>query len=112
MRRNFGTGDWSFIKVQVSFKEMCNDSLNNNFNIYFRNLKTLVVENLPQAKHLEMVAAMLEDQLPELLVIGVDYAKKAEQLRIEGEEVERKLLQAATALEANTINVEPREVPR
>lgn len=64
------------------------------------------MENLPHAKHLEMVTAMLEDQLPELVVIGVDYDKKMQQLRTEGEEIERKLLKAAEELEANTITIE------
>jgi len=76
-----------------------------------KKLKTLVVENLSHVKHLEMVAAMLEDHLPELQVIGIDYEARREQIKREGEEIERKLLEQAAALEANTVTVEPISVP-
>jgi hypothetical protein len=58
-----------------------------------------------------MVTAMLEDQLPELEVIGVDYAKRMEQIRKEGEEIERRIADAADALEANTITINSSPVP-
>lgn len=93
--------------MQVTIFESCRLKLHQITCFFlFRNLKTLVVENLPHARHLEMVTAMLEDALPELVVIGVDYTKKMEQIKLEGEEIERKILAEAEKLEANTVTIE------
>ena len=61
-------------------------------------------------KHLEIIAAMLEDHNPGLTVLGIDYAKKTEELRAEGEEIERKLKEKEALLEANTITLSPTPV--
>jgi len=73
-----------------------------------RKLKTLVVEDMEHVKYLEIVCALLEDANPQLRIVGVDYAKKIEQIRKEELELEQKLKLEQEQLEANTVEVEPR----
>jgi len=73
-----------------------------------KHLKTLVVENMPHVKNLEMVCSLLEEQIPGLTCVGVDYERKALELKKEAEEAERLEQERLAELEAGTINVTPR----
>ena len=64
------------------FKTMSNFQFTNfhspvgfHFIRIFRNLKTLVIDNLPKAENKELVSLLLEDELPLLEVRGVEYNK-------------------------------------
>lgn len=53
-------------------------------------MKAIRAENMSHLENLEIVCALLEDHNPDVLVLGVDYQSKMEQLRLEGEELEIK----------------------
>jgi hypothetical protein len=63
---------------------------------------------MSHVKDLEVICATLEDQIPGLTCVGVDYGKKLQELREENAETERKQKEEEAAREANTINLEPR----
>jgi len=73
-----------------------------------KHLKTLVVENMPHIKNLEMVCSLLEEKIPGLTCIGVDYERKAQEIKAETEEAIRAKQERLTELETITINVTPR----
>lgn len=71
------------------------------------------VENLPHVEDKEIVCAMLEDKLPHLQIIGVDYEAKMEQLQMEGDDLlERQgMLQQEQDTKKLMIEPESRNVP-
>ena len=63
---------------------------------------------MQHVKDLEIICANLEDQIPGLTCVGVNYEKKLEELKEENAAFEKKILEEEAAREANTINLTPR----
>lgn len=72
-----------------------------------RNLKTLIVHNLPQIRNMDVVCAILEEANPNLTIIGADYERKLEEVKKENDRLNKE----ARELEESTITVEPKHGP-
>lgn len=55
-----------------------------------------------------MVCALLEEKLPNLTCVGVDYERRLHELKLENEHFERTVLAQEEEVEANTITITPR----